>query len=121
MYQSLTIVGNVGREPEMKFTAAGLAIVNFSVAVNNNRKVGENWEKVTTWFKVTAFGKLAERVNENVTKGSLVFCEGRLGIDWETGNPRIWQAKDGKYTATFEMTAENVFFGKKGSTEELPF
>jgi single-strand DNA-binding protein len=74
MFQEITAIGNVGQPPEMRYTPAGKAVTNFSVAVNE--KYGET--ERTTWFKVTCWEKLAEVVNQYLTKGQLVFVKGRV-------------------------------------------
>lgn len=127
MYQSLTIVGNVGRDPEMKFTPSGQAVCSFSVATNRKYTTGSG-EKVdeTTWFRVTTWGKTAEICNQYVHKGSKVLVEGRLTPDKSTGGPRAYAKKDGTPAATYEITAGTVRFlssndGGNGQHTETPF
>ncbi len=89
MYQKITIVGNVGREPEMRFLPNGTAVTNLSVATNRkwtDKATGQLQEEVT-WFRVSVFGKQAETVNQYVTKGRQVLVEGRLNPDAATGGP----------------------------------
>lgn len=105
MYQSLTIVGNLGRDPEMRYMADGTPVVNFSLAVNQPTKGG----KATMWVRVTAWGKTAENCNQYLTKGSQVLVEGRLNFEHDTGGPKIFEGKAG-YRASFEMTANSVRF-----------
>lgn len=62
-------VGNVGRDPEMRYTASGTAVVNLSLAVDAPRKVGDKWEKGVQWVRITMFGPLAERANRFIQKG----------------------------------------------------
>lgn len=111
MYHTIIIVGNVGRDPEMRYTPSGQAVTSFSVATNR-KYTSSNGESVseTTWFRVSAWGKQAEIVNQYLKKGSKVLVEGRLTPDKETGGPRIWNAQDGASRASFEVTAQTVRF-----------
>ena len=111
MYQSLTIVGNVGKDPEMRYTPTGQAVTSFSVATNR-QYTGSNGEQVkeTIWFRVSTWGKLAETCNQYVKKGSKVLVEGRITADKNTGGPRIWTKQDGTAGASFEVTANTVRF-----------
>ena len=119
MYQSLTIVGNVGKDPEMRYTPSGQPVTSFSVATNR-QYTANSGEKVkeTTWFRVTTWGKQAEICNQYVKKGSKVLVEGRLTTDTATGGPRIWKAQDGTPKASFEVTANTVqFLSSRGENE----
>lgn len=111
MYQSLTIVGNVGRDPEMRYTPSGAAVTSFSVATSRQytNNAGET-VKETVWFRVTTWGKQAEVCNQYVKKGMKVLVEGRLTSDPATGGPRVWVGKEGTSRASFEVTANTVRF-----------
>ena len=111
MYQSLTIVGNVGKDPEMRYTPTGQAVTSFSVATNR-QYTGSNGEQVkeTIWFRVSTWGKLAETCNQYVKKGSKVLVEGRISAYKNTGGPSIWIKQDGTAGASFEVTANTVRF-----------
>jgi single-strand DNA-binding protein len=111
MYQKLTIVGNLGRDPEMRYTPSGQAVTNFSVATNRTY-TNSNGEKIkeTTWFRVSAWGRQAETTNQYLKQGSKVLVEGRMAADRETGGPRIWTRQDGTPAASYEITAERVVF-----------
>lgn len=113
MYQQLTIIGRVGRDPEMRFTASGQAVTNFSVAASEKytNSSGEKVEK-TVWFRVSAWGKTAEICKEYVKKGMLVQVTGKLSGD-EGGNPKVYTKQDGTAAASFEVTANNVLFLSK--------
>jgi single-strand DNA-binding protein len=111
MYQKLVIVGNLGTDPEMRYTAAGQAVTNFSVATNRRYTSSDgNQVDETTWFRVSVWGKQAETTNQYLKKGNKVLVEGRLNPDRETGGPRIWTRQDGTSAASFEITAEVVRF-----------
>lgn len=123
MYQKIIIIGNLGRDPEQRFTPDGTPVTTFSVATS--RRYGEKDE--TTWFRVTVWSKQAESCNQYLHKGSKVLVEGRLRPD-ESGNPTVFQRKDGSWGASYEVTAETVrFLTPKGEEngaavdEEYPF
>jgi single-strand DNA-binding protein len=119
MYQTLILVGNLGKEPEMRFTPSGQPVTTLSVATNR-RYENTNGQPVkeTTWFRVTVWGKQAETCNQYLHKGSKVLVEGRLTPDPETGGPRVWE-NGGKFGASYEVTASTVCFlsGREGSEE----
>ena len=106
MYQKLIIIGNLGRDPEMRYTPDGKAVTTFSVATS--RKYNEKEE--TTWFRVSVWGKQAESCNQYLTKGSKVLVEGRLRPDSVTGAPQVFQKKDGSWGSSFEVYADTVRF-----------
>jgi len=113
MYQKIIIVGRLGKDPEQRFTKEGKAVTSFSVAVD------EGNDK-TTWFKVTAWGKLAETCNTYLQKGKQVLVEGRLTVDPKTNEPHTWMGSDGNPHASYEVTAETVKFMGGGSKESEP-
>ena len=110
MYHTIIIVGNVGRDPEMRYTPSGQAVTSFSVASSRNY-TGSNGQKVeeTIWFRVSAWGKQAETCNNYLRKGSKVLVEGRL-TPGENGSPRIWNRNDGTAGASYEVSASTVRF-----------
>jgi single-strand DNA-binding protein len=121
MFHTILIVGNVGKDAEMRYTPSGQAVTSFGVATNRKYSTS-NGEQVdeTIWFRVTTWGKQAEICNQYVKKGSKVLIEGRLTPDKATGGPRIWE-KNGEPAASFEVTAGTVRFLSsrgEGSTEQ---
>lgn len=79
MYQRVTIVGNLGRDPEMRYTASGTPVANFPVATNRVWSDNEgNRQEETTWFRVSVFGRQAEVCNQYLAKGRTVLCEGDI-------------------------------------------
>ena len=111
MYQKLTIVGNLGTDPEMRYTPSGQAVTNLSVATNRRWSDNEgNMQEETVWFRVSAWGKLAETCNQYLSKGRLVLVEGRLPPDKDSGGPRIWTDQNGNHRASYEMRAFEVKF-----------
>lgn len=135
MYQKVTLIGNLGRDPEQRFTPQGTAVTTFSVATSEKwtGQDGQPQEK-TAWWRVSVFGKQAESCAEYLRKGSKVYVEGRMQADPKTGGPRIWEGKDGAPRASFEVTALTVKFlssksdgqreqaaGEAAGEEEYPF
>ena len=111
MYHTIIIVGNVGKDPEMRYTPSGQAVTSFSVATNRQYTASSGEQvKETIWFRVSTWGKQAEICNQYVKKGSKVLVEGRLTPDKNTGGPRIWQKQDGSSGSSFEVTASTVRF-----------
>ena len=111
MYHTIIIVGNLGRDPEMRYLPSGQAVCDLSVATNRqyNNSSGQQ-VKETIWFRISTWGKTAEVCNQYVKKGSKVLVEGRLAPDKATGNPRIWTKQDGTSGASYEVTANTVRF-----------
>jgi single-strand DNA-binding protein len=109
-FQTSILVGNLGRDPEMRYTPAGQAVTNFNVA-SHRQYTDANGQQVkeTIWFRITAWGKQAETCHQYLKKGSKVLVEGRLVPDPATGGPRAWQGKNGP-GASFELSASTVRF-----------
>jgi single-strand DNA-binding protein len=87
-FNKLVGIFRLGKDPEIKYSAAGLAVANFSGASDHSFKKGDEWEKETEWTRMVAFGKTAERIGEQLKKGSLIYVEGRLKTN-------KWEDKDG--------------------------
>ena len=121
-YHKLFIVGNLGRDPEMRYMPDGQAVTNLSVAANRrwtDRASGEAQEEVT-WFRVSVWGRQAEAANQYLTRGRQVFIEGRLRPDPSTGGPRIYSRSDGTAGASFELVAERIqFLGGNGQRQDV--
>jgi single-strand DNA-binding protein len=118
MYHTIIIVGNVGRDPEMRYTPTGQAVTSFSVA--SNRQYTDNSGqpvKETIWFRVSVWGKQAESCNTYLRKGSKVLIEGRLRPDPGTGNPRTFTRQDGTTGASYEINATTIKFLSSRETE----
>jgi single-strand DNA-binding protein len=111
MYQKIIVAGNLGRDPEMRYTPSGQAVTNFSIATNRQYTASDGQlVKETTWFRISAWGRLAETCNQYLRRGSKVLVEGRLNADPATGGPRIWTRQDGSAGSSFEITADTVRF-----------
>lgn len=109
----VVVVGNVGRDPELKYTAAGKAVCTISVAVNESwSKDGERQER-TLWFRCVAFDSRAEAINKHVQKRDKVFIVGKLQSDDETGGPRLYKKNNGDMAAQFEIVIDAIEFGAK--------
>ncbi|MCB9421916.1 MAG: single-stranded DNA-binding protein [Ardenticatenaceae bacterium] len=112
MYQKIIIVGNLGRDPEMRYMPDGTAVTSFSVATSRrwtDRATGQPVDE-TTWFRVSVWGRQAETANEYLSKGRKVLVEGQITPDRNTGGPRLWTAQDGTVRASFEVKADTVRF-----------
>ena len=114
-YQKVIIVGNLGRDPEMRYTADGTPVTNLNVATNRQwtNQDGSKGEE-TVWFRVTAWRRLAETAAQYLSKGRQVMVEGRMTPDKATGGPRTWQAQDGSWRASYEITADRIIFLQGG-------
>ncbi len=109
-FHTVILIGNLGRDPEMRYTPSGQPVTSFSVA-SNRSYTDSNGQKAdeTIWFRVTAWGKQAEICNQYLRKGSKVLVEGRLVPD-KNGGPRIWTKQDGTASSSFEVNASTVRF-----------
>ncbi len=119
MYHTIIFAGNLGRDPEMRYTPTGQAVTSFSVAVNDSYtpSTGERVPR-TIWFRVSAWGKQAEIANQYLKKGAKVLVEGRLVVDSATGGPRLWNRQDGTVGASFEVSARTIrFLSSRAETE----
>jgi len=96
------LIGNVGRDPEMRYTANGTAQTSFSIAVNRSYRGPDNeWKEETEWFNVVAWRDLAERLGQNITKGQQVYVEGRI-------QTRTWDDDQGVKHYRTEVIANSV-------------
>lgn len=100
----LAVIGNLGNDPEMKYSQGGSAYIRFNVAGNfRTRAEGGQWEDRTEWVRVTVFGQRADSLSQYLKKGSRVFVEGRL-------EARPWTGQNGEVKAGLEMVADTVEF-----------
>lgn len=112
-FNKIIVIGNLGRDPELRYTPQGNAVCNFSVATSEKKrdKSGESQE-VTTWFRVTTWNKQAENASKYLTKGRPVYVEGRLRIE-------EWTDRDGKNRYTLEVNATDLQFLGGGQNENF--
>ena len=108
------IIGNLGSEPEMRFTPNGKPVTSFRIATNRVYTTvdGERKEE-TEWFTVVAWGRLAEQCNQFLTKGRRVYVEGRLST-------RTWESQDGQRHYRTEVVADRVLFLDRWAAASLP-
>jgi single-strand DNA-binding protein len=100
------LIGNLGKDPEVRYTASGTAVASFSLATSEKFKNKEGeWEERTEWHNVTLWGRLAEIAGEYLVKGKTVYLEGRL-------QTRKWQDKDGEDRYTTEIVGEKMLIFK---------
>lgn len=112
-YHSTTILGNLGRDPELRYLPSGVPVCDFSVAVSeswNDKQSNERRER-TTWYRVSAFGQLAETASRYLTKGRQVLVVG-------TVEARAYMDKSGQPAASLELRAQTIrFVGNRGDNE----
>jgi single-strand DNA-binding protein len=113
-FAKLMIIGNLGRDPEMRYTPSGRPVTEFSVAVSHRGKDAQSGEWVdqgTDWYRVTIWGERGERAAEQFRKGNKVFVEGRF-------RTREFEGRDGQKRMSLEITADNVISLERGGREE---
>ncbi|MFP5256633.1 MAG: single-stranded DNA-binding protein [Acidimicrobiia bacterium] len=111
---TITVSGNVTRDPEIRFTPSGQSVCSFSVAVNRswqNRQTQE-WEEQTSFFDVKAWGQLGQNISDTVSKGSRVVVSGRL-------EQRSWETEQGEKRYAFEIVADDVAVSLLYATAEI--
>ncbi len=114
MFHTIILAGHLGRDPEMRYLPDGRPVTTFTVA-STRRWTGQDGQpqEETIWFRVSAFGKLAETCNQYLAKGRAVLVEGRLRPG-DRGGPRTWVGQDGTVRASYEVTANTVrFLGRR--------
>jgi single-strand DNA-binding protein len=102
-FNKVLLMGNLTRDPELRYTASGAAVASFGLAVNRKFKQGEEWKDEVCFVDITVWAKQGENCAQNLNKGSLVFLEGRL-------NYQTWEADGGKKRSKLEVVANNVQF-----------
>lgn len=108
-FNKIIIVGNLGKDPELRYTPQGIAVCNLSVATTEKKKdkSGE-FQDVTNWFRVTLWRQQAENAAKYLAKGRQVYIEGRLGVE-------EWTDRDGNNRFTLEVQATDMqFIGSRG-------
>lgn len=108
------VIGNLGRDPEMRFTPTGKSVANFSIACNRSWKSADGeLHTETEWFNTVAWGNLAEISKKYLKKGSLVYVEGRL-------QTRVWQDNDGNQHKSIEIVARDILLLTDDHNENDP-
>ena len=114
-FNKITVVGYLGRDPELRYTPDGTPVCNFSVATTERRKdrTGE-MQEITTWFRVNLWRRQAEVANQYLSKGKMVYVEGRL-------SQSEYQDREGQTRTSLEINATDLqFLGRKGDDEGEP-
>lgn len=120
-FVKVTLIGNLGKDPEVRFTGSGTAVANLSVGCTERVKIKDKWEAVTEWVRVVAFGKTAENAGQYLAKGKQVYVEGRL-------QTKKWKDKEGNERYSTEVVAHQVLFlggnaeskGKRKTNDDPP-
>ena len=107
------IIGNLGADPEMRYTPSGRPVTQFNVAVNQSTKNQQTneWVEATDWFRVSVWGDRAERAAESLRKGNKVFVEGRF-------KTREFEGRDGQKRTSLELTADSLVNLEKRNRED---
>ncbi|MEC7920542.1 MAG: single-stranded DNA-binding protein [Chloroflexota bacterium] len=109
----IMLIGNVGQDPELRYTPEGNPVANFSIAVNYRRRVNEELQDETEWFNIVCFTRTAENVNQYLTKGQRVYVEGRF-------QSREYVGQDGQQRRAYEVVASDVkFLTTKAEAESM--
>jgi len=109
----IMLIGNLGQDPELRYTPEGNPVANFSIAVTYRRRVNEEMQDETEWFNVSCFNRTAENVNQYLTKGQKVYVEGRF-------QSREYVGQDGNQRRSFEVVANDVkFLNTKSEAESM--
>lgn len=98
---NITLVGNVTRDPELRYTTGGRGVASFGLAVNRRYQVNGEWQEQTSFFNVVAWGTLGENVAASVTKGTRLIVTGRL-------EQRSWETQDGDKRSVVEIIADEA-------------
>lgn len=110
---TVTVIGNMTRDPELKFTAGGVAVVSFGVAVSNRKKDGDKWvDGDPQFFEVTCWRTVAENVAESLEKGNRVVVYGRLEFSQ-------WENKEGEKRSKVQIVADEVAPSLRWATVEV--
>jgi len=98
---SVTLVGNITRDPELRFTPSGQAIATFGMAVNRRFQRNGQWEEQTSFFNITAWGTLGENASNSLQKGARILVNGRL-------EQRSWETDQGEKRSVVEVVADEI-------------
>jgi single-strand DNA-binding protein len=112
MVNRVLLIGRLGKDPEVRYTPDGMMVTNFTMATDEQRK-DKNGQKIqrTEWHRIVTFGKLAEICSSYLSKGKLIFIEGRI-------QTKAWEDKDGNKRSTTEIIANNMqMLDSKGMTK----
>lgn len=110
-FNKVLLLGNLTRDPELRFTAGGAAVASFGLAVNRKYKQGEEWKEDVCFVDITVWGKQAENCTEYLSKGRSVFIEGRLNFS-------SWETKEGQKRNKLDVVANTVQFLSRPGAEQ---
>jgi len=102
-FAKVTVVGNLGADPELRYMPSGKPVTSFSICANERRGSGEDRTEKQIWFKANVFGNSAEAVAQHLKKGDPVYLEGRI-------NPELWKGRDGETRLTMNINTSDVQF-----------
>lgn len=103
MFNKIILIGNLTKDPEVRYTPQGTSVCSFRIAVNYRYRQGDEIKKEVTFIDVVAFGKQADTCGQHLNKGSAVLVEGRL-------QERRWETEEGQSRSKFEVVAQSVRF-----------
>lgn len=109
-FNKIIIIGNLGRDPDLRYTPQGTPVCTFPVATSEKKKRGDDTEEITTWFRVTAWGRQAENSSQYLTKGKPVYIEGRLRLS-------EYEDREGKKRHSLEVTASEIHYLPTGNSD----
>lgn len=110
----ISVIGNLGKDPEVRFTQGGSAVCNMRIGVTERRKEGESYKDHTEWFSIICFGKTAELAGQYLKKGRQIYAEGRLQV-------RTWEDREKLTRTSVEIVANQILFlgSAKGSEDSF--
>ena len=114
MFNKVILVGNLTRDPELRYTPQGTTVCNFGLAVNRRYKQGEETKEEVTFINIVVFGKQADTSGQYLSKGSPVLIEGRL-------RENRWETEEGQKRSRHEVIAENVRFLPRKQTADTGY
>jgi single-strand DNA-binding protein len=109
MFNKVILIGNLTRDPELRYTPQGTSVCSFGLAVNRKYKQGEEMKEEVTFINIVVFGKQADTCGQYLNKGSGVLIEGRL-------QERRWETDEGQKRSKHEVVAQNVRFLPRGKS-----
>lgn len=109
---TVTLVGNMTRDPELRYTASGRGVVSFGVAVNRRYQVNNEWQEQVSFFDVVAWAQLGENVAASMKKGDRVIVFGRL-------EQRSWDTQEGEKRSKIEVVAEEIGPSMRWATAQV--
>lgn len=112
-FNEVLLMGNLTRDPELRFTSNGTGLCKFGLAVNRKYKAGDEWKEEVTYIDITVWGKTAENCAEYLSKGRPVFIEGRLQFSQ-------WETDDGQKRSKLEVVANQVQFLGEAKGKSAP-